>query len=113
MSQQKLCQECNQRHQCQEVYRQLGKAQGPSVVFKVIVAFLLPLVVFIAALAIFEEILSGFEIAAGLRAVFSMAASLLVTTLFVLIIRASKPPNKFGDKTTHPINCGAKYKHKL
>ena len=96
MVQQKFCQHCNQRHKCQEVYRRLANTECPSVVFKAVVAFLLPLMVFIAALVAFETILAGFEIAAGLRSVFSIVASLLVTTLFVLIIRASKPPNKFG-----------------
>ena len=100
MAQQKFCQSCNQKHKCQEVYRQLSEAKCPSVVFKVVVAFLLPIVVFIAALAIFEKILSGFEITADLRAVLSMAVSLSVTAVFVLIVRASKAPNKFGDKTT-------------
>ena len=71
MAQEKFCQECTQRHapletpkksltghDCREVYQQLGKAEGPSVVFKVVAAFLLPLMVFIAALAASEKILA-------------------------------------------------------
>ncbi len=37
----------------------MGKAQGPSVVSRAVVAFLLPPMVFIAALAAFERILSN------------------------------------------------------
>jgi len=83
---QKFCQGCNQEHDCQEIYQKLSNLKGPSVVLKAVVAFLLPISVFIITLAIFEKILSGFEITADLRTVFSVAASLLVTVVFVLII---------------------------
>ncbi|KPK34243.1 MAG: hypothetical protein AMJ65_18565 [Phycisphaerae bacterium SG8_4] len=45
MTQQELCQQCNQRRNCGQVYERLGKTEGPSVVKKVVLAFLLPLVV--------------------------------------------------------------------
>ena len=51
---QKFCYNCKQRHQCQQVYEHLGKADGPSVVSKVVTAFLLPLVVFIVTLAVYN-----------------------------------------------------------
>ena len=53
-TQQELCQQCNQRQDCGQVYEQLGKIEGPSVVKKVVLAFLLPLVVFVASLGNFE-----------------------------------------------------------
>jgi len=96
MVQQKFCEGCGQAHKCQEVYEELGHAGGPSIARKTLVAFLLPILVFIAGLAIFEGILAGLEIAADLRTVLGLAASLLVTVVFVLIIRASNPPNRFG-----------------
>jgi hypothetical protein len=55
MSQQEFCKGCNQKHDCQRIYRQLADTKQP-VILKVIVAFLLPIVVFIACLAIFETI---------------------------------------------------------
>jgi len=61
MNQQKSCQDCNQRRNCQDAYRQLGSNKSPSIISKVVVAFLLPIVVFIAALAVFEGILAGTE----------------------------------------------------
>jgi hypothetical protein len=56
MKQQDFCQDCHYKHDCREIYRQLGHSSCPSVVRKVIVAFLLPLVVFIISLAVFNEI---------------------------------------------------------
>jgi len=57
MAQEDFCRSCSQADKCQDVYQKLGKAEGPSVTLKVVTAFLLPLVVFIAALAVFKEIL--------------------------------------------------------
>ncbi len=54
MTQQKLCQDCSQNRDCKELYDHLGHAKGPSVAFKAVIAFLLPLAVFIGALAVFE-----------------------------------------------------------
>jgi hypothetical protein len=58
MVQQENCQNCHQKHDCQEVYRRLGNSTCPSVVIKTIVAFLLPLVVFIVSLVVFNRIYS-------------------------------------------------------
>ncbi len=87
MDQLKFCQQCNQRHKCQEVYRQLGKTEGPSVVFKVVVAFLLPLMVFIGALAAFEGILAGAINSKEMRTALSFLLALPVTFAVVLIIK--------------------------
>jgi len=58
MDEQKFCKQCSQLMDCQKVYQQLGSTKGPSVAVKVIVAFLLPLLVFIGCLAVFERIFS-------------------------------------------------------
>ena len=87
MDQLKFCQQCNQRHKCQEVYRQLGKTEGPSVVFKVVVAFLLPILVFIASLATFEAILAGAINSKEVRTALSFLLALPVTFAVVLIIK--------------------------
>jgi len=88
MGEQKFCKDCDQRNKCQEVYRQMGKAQGPSVVFKVIVAFLLPLIVFIASLAAFEKILSKTVDTKELQTVFSLLVAVAVT--FIFVVRCSR-----------------------
>jgi hypothetical protein len=89
------CQECNQKQKCQEVYEQLGKAQGPSIAFKAIVAFLLPLLIFIASLAAFEGILAKITDKKELRIAFDFLLALAVTLAAIFIIKAiSKYLNK-------------------
>ena len=54
------CSKCAQSRDCGAVYQQLGRAKGPSVTTKVLTAFLLPIAVFITALGVFENILTGY-----------------------------------------------------
>jgi len=84
MAQEKFCQDCDQKHDCQKIYGQLGNIKGPSVVLKVIVAFLLPVVVFIVSLAVFEEVLAKAVNAKELRTLLSFLISLLITFIFVI-----------------------------
>ena len=55
MTQQSDCQGCIQKHDCQEIYNKLCTTKSPSVAIKAIFAFLLPLLIFIAVLAVFEK----------------------------------------------------------
>ena len=87
MFQQKFCQECNQKRNCKEVYQQLGNTKNPSVVFKVVIAFLVPLVVFIAALAIFKAILAGIINSKEAQTAISFLLALSVTFVAVLVIK--------------------------
>lgn len=87
MAEQKFCNDCKQKHDCQEIYKQLGDVKGPSVVVKVIVAFLLPLVVFIASLATFKEILAKAISTQRMQTALSLLLALLVTFVCILIVR--------------------------
>jgi len=87
MSEQKFCRSCPEKHGCQEVYRQLGEIEGPSVVFKVIAAFLVPLVVFIGSLAGFERILAGVVNTGVLKTGISFVLALSVTFACILVIK--------------------------
>jgi len=88
MIQQKFCRRCAQKHDCGDVYRQLGKAEGSSVVIKVVFAFLLPLVVFIAALAAPEKILAGIINSKEVQTVLSFLLALAVTIACIFLLRA-------------------------
>jgi hypothetical protein len=55
MNKQKPCKDCYEKHNCQEIYQHLGNAKGPSVAAKAVIAFLLPLTVFIIMLVAFER----------------------------------------------------------
>jgi len=88
MFQQKFCQECNQKRDCKEVYQQLGNTKNPSVVFKVVIAFLLPMVIFIAALAAFEAILANTIDTKELQTALNFLLALSMTFAVVLVIKA-------------------------
>lgn len=91
MTQPKFCQECNQRHHCQDIYRQMGKAKGPSVAFKAIAAFLLPILAFIVTLAVSEKFLVKIIDTKQLRTALNFLLALSVTLAIILI---SKQLNK-------------------
>lgn len=80
MDEQKFCKQCSQNSDCQKIYQQLGHNQSPSVVLKVIAAFLLPLLVFIGCLAIFEQIFDNTPL--------SFLSAISVTFGLILIIKA-------------------------
>ena len=84
MAEQNFCQNCHQRHNCSEIYRQLGQAEGPSVVFKAVTAFLLPLVVFIVTLAAFEKIFAGIINGKETQTALGLLAALSLTLIFVV-----------------------------
>lgn len=53
----KSCEGCSEAHDCKKIYEQLGHAGGPSVALKVVVAFALPILSFVGALAVFGHLL--------------------------------------------------------
>lgn len=87
MAEQKFCENCTQKHDCQKVYQQLGDIEGPSVVIKVIVAFLLPLVVFIVSLAVFQESFGNAISSKRMQTALSLLSALLVTFVCILTVR--------------------------
>ncbi len=87
MAPQRFCQDCIQKHDCRRIYGQLGGSSGPSVALKAILAFLLPLMVFIVSLAVFERVLAGEIATEQMQTVLSFVLALLVTFVCVLITR--------------------------
>ena len=87
MVEEKFCQECGQKHDCQEVYERLGKAEGPSVVWRAVLAFLLPLVIFIVVLVVCEEVLTKAISSEGLRTAASLLAACLGTLAVIVLIK--------------------------
>jgi hypothetical protein len=93
------CQGCKQLHQCRETYRQLGGVRSPSVARKVVLAFLAPMLVFIASLALFQEILAGAAMAGQVRTAAGLAAALAAAFICVLVTRAIE--KRIGEKQQH------------
>jgi len=81
------CSRCSQNHDCNAVYQKIGNSKGPNVVSNVLVAFMLPIVVFIGALALFDSMLGKVILSDNARiwAAFIPAAS--VSLVFILIVR--------------------------
>ncbi len=65
----------------------MGDSTGESVTLKVILAFLLPLIVFIVSLAVSVRVFSGAIKAEGLQMALSLLLALMVTFVCVLITR--------------------------
>jgi len=87
MASKSFCQDCIQKHDCRRVYEQLGDASVASVVLKTVLAFLLPIVVFIVALAVSERILDRAINIEKLQIILSFLSALVVTVFFIFTIR--------------------------
>lgn len=87
MGQSESCKGCSQAHTCAKVYGQLGNAEGPSVVWKVVVAFLLPMVIFIGVLGVCGGLLNGI-VAPRYETPLAVVAAAVVTAVFVLVASA-------------------------
>jgi hypothetical protein len=87
----KLCENCGYRHRtghcCIDIYQQLGRTKGPSVVGKVLLAFVLPLLVFIASLVLADYVLSIFLAESGISTLFAFLIAVALTVIFVQLIR--------------------------
>jgi hypothetical protein len=82
------CEGCQSRDSCKEIYKLIGSGKGPSVTVRVLIAFVMPLAVFIAALIISENILaSKLDSEAAITAL-SLIIAVITSALAVLIVRA-------------------------
>ena len=66
----------------------MGDMKGPSVAVKVVLAFLLPLVIFIASLAAFQELFSRVTDSQAAQTSLSLLMALSVVSACVLTLRA-------------------------
>jgi hypothetical protein len=87
MASQNFCKDCIQERDCRSVYEQLGNTTGSSVVFKVILAFLLPLIVFIVSLAASERVIARAINIEKLQIILSLLPALLATIVCILIVK--------------------------
>ncbi len=87
------CSQCNHKDGCRLMYEKLGKAGGPNVAMKAIVAFSVPIGVFIGTLAAGQRLLQDrFE--GKMLTLVSFLAAVCITLLVVFIIRAIRGPVK-------------------
>ena len=85
------CEKCGFRHGngpcCADIYQQLGHQKGPPIMCQIFVAFVLPVLVFIGSLALTNYILSLFMKHSGLRNFLVFAAAVVITLIYVQLIR--------------------------
>ena len=82
------CQSCESRDSCKEIYKQVGSSSEPSVTFRVLIAFLLPIAVFIIVLAISEKMLASKLNSQAAVTAISVITAVFITGLVVFIVRA-------------------------
>ena len=87
MAEKKFCDQCNQQNNCSNIYNNLGNTNGPSVVVNVVIAFLLPIIIFIISLWIFEEIFVETINNQPVKILLSMVSALAVTFSCILITK--------------------------
>ena len=87
MIQPNSCEGCSQAHDCTKVYEQLGGSEGPPVTRTVLVAFLLPIVVFVAALGGFGWLLRD-AVARRYQTPAALVLALAATAGVMLAIRS-------------------------
>jgi ABC-type transport system involved in cytochrome c biogenesis permease component len=59
MTDQGICSKCSQTDSCKELYQQMADNKGSSVLGKVLIAFAVPLLSFVLAVAIFHVLMAG------------------------------------------------------
>jgi len=89
MIENRICENCGSKHNCceEKVYKQMGSVKVPSVVGKVVLAFLLPMVFFIVSIAASERIFEGIISNRDVRTFACFIISVSLTLLLVLFIR--------------------------
>ena len=98
MAHEDFCSRCAQSHDCKDLYEQLGRSQGPSVVWTAITAFLLPIAVFITALAVSDHVFKQAVTGNNLRFIVGFALAGCASFICILIVKAvnvrlAKRPN--------------------
>ena len=87
------CKDCGQKDSCREAFKELGNLKGPSVLLKVVQAFLLPLIFFIISLAVAENVLAE-RVASSLGKNFlALAAAVAVVFLYLMVLKFWRSKN--------------------
>lgn len=89
---------CRRGGHCHSIYRRLGYAKGPSVTKGVLVAFGIPIVAFIATLAVAAGVLGGFTAELNWPTALALLIAVAVTAAVVLVIwRLTQQPVDHSD----------------
>ncbi len=81
------CKDCSQKDRCSQVFKEFGGSKGPSVLLKVVQAFLLPLVLFIIVLAGAEKLLAERINSLLGRSLLALAAAAAIVFLYLMVLK--------------------------
>ena len=87
------CSSCGQKDTCRQAYEKMGRAEGPNVAWKAILAFAAPILVFILSLSGAELLLRG-RIEGAVLTIADFLAAVLATLAFMLTIRGLQNRDK-------------------
>jgi hypothetical protein len=94
------CDGCRQGHTCQEAYRQLGNRKGPPVSFTACVAFVLPVLAFVAALGGFGHLAESL-VAPPYQTPLTLVLALSATAALMFVVHLFlRPPRQKGYSET-------------
>ena len=79
------CGKCLHKDSCKEVYAKLGEYKGPSVVWKIILVFLVPLFSFIVFLIAAEKLIKPLIGSELIGSLLSFSAAIVFTFLIIVI----------------------------
>ena len=90
MTEEKKCSNCQHGSDCKIAYEQIGCVEGPNVAVKVFMAFLLPILIFIVALVVFEDVFAMFISSDKLSRILTLLAAAAASFGCMLIMKEKK-----------------------
>jgi len=88
MVQSESCEGCSQPHDCKKVYEHLGCSGGPPITREALIAFLVPILVFMTALGGFGWFLKN-AVGTPYRTPLALVLALAVTVAVMLVVRVA------------------------
>lgn len=85
MTDQGICGKCSQRNGCKDIYQQIADNKGPSVLAKVVIAFVLPLLSFVLAIAVFSRLITRITSSQSAVTLLSFVLAVGVTALVLVL----------------------------
>ncbi len=80
------CSHCSKPNDCKTAYEQAGSVEGPSVASGAIVAFLMPIVVFIIAYMGFERLFAQSFDSERMLSVSGSLCSIVISLIYVIFV---------------------------
>ena len=87
MADEEFCSGCPEKNTCSNTYEQLGKFQGPSVFFRSVAAFLVPILLFAISLGVMDRLLMEPVSDKNIRTLICVIFGVLVCFVYLFILK--------------------------